>query len=193
VSETTLLLIRHAESTWNAAGRWQGQGDPPLSDRGRRQAEDLSRDLAGEPIDLLVSSDLARAVETARIVGATRGLRPTLNAKMRELSIGDWTGLTRDQIETRAADVLRDFERGESDVRPGGGESRREIRLRVRSAIAELVAANPGRRLAVVTHLGAIRALLPGTELENAGWRSVARLDLLPDGTADPTGSVGPA
>ncbi len=93
---------------------------------------------------------------------------------MRELSIGDWTGLTRGEIETRAADVLRDFERGESDVRPGGGESRREIQLRVRCAIAELVAVNPGRRLAVVTHLGVIRALLPGTELENADWRTLA-------------------
>jgi probable phosphoglycerate mutase len=174
VSETTLLLIRHAESTWNASGRWQGHADPPLSDRGRLQAESLSRSLAGESIDVLVSSDLIRAVETAAIVGAARGLRPTLNAEMRELSIGDWTGLTRTQIEARAADVLRDFEQGGSDVRPGGGESRREIRLRVRGAIAKLVAANPGRRLAVVTHLGAIRALLPGIELENAGWRTVA-------------------
>jgi broad specificity phosphatase PhoE len=174
VSETTLLLIRHAESTWNASGRWQGHGNPPLSDRGQLQAESLSRDLAGEPIDLLVSSDLTRAVETASIVGAARGLRPTLNPEMRELSIGDWTGLTRAQIEASAADVLRDFERGESDVRPGGGESRRELRLRVRGAIDRLVAANPGRRLAVVTHLGVIRALLPGTELENADWRTLA-------------------
>jgi broad specificity phosphatase PhoE len=174
VSETTVLLIRHAESTWNASGRWQGQGDPPLSDRGRLQAESLSRDLAGERIDLLVSSDLSRAVETASIVGAARGLRPMLNAAMRELSIGDWTGLTRAQIETCGAEVLREFERGASDVRPGGGESRREIQLRVRGAIDRLVAANPGRRLAVVTHLGAIRALLPGIELENAGWRTLA-------------------
>jgi len=188
-----LLLIRHAESTWNAAGRWQGHADPPLSDRGRRQAEALSRDLAGEPIDLLVSSDLVRAAETASIVGAARGLRPTLNAEMRELSIGDWTGLTRGQIETRAADVLRDFERGESDVRPGGGESRREMKLRVRSAIAKLVVANPGRRLAVVTHLGAIRALLPGTDLENAGWRAVAEVDALADERADSARPVGPA
>ena len=88
---------------------------------------------------------------------------------------------------------MRDFERGDPDVRPGGGETRRELRLRVRSAIAALIDANPGRRLAVVTHLGAIRAMLPGVELENAGWRVVAKLDRLARAADDTTGFVGSA
>jgi broad specificity phosphatase PhoE len=191
VSEAALLLIRHAESSWNAAGRWQGHGDPPLSDRGRAQANALARELSQEAIDVLVSSDLRRAAETAAILGQARGLQPKWNPRLRELDIGDWEGLTRDQIERTAGDVLRRFDAGDLDVRPGGGENLREIEQRAFSALTELVDANPGRRLAVVTHLGVIRALLgesfgfargvgteqapaPRADFDNACWRTLA-------------------
>ena len=196
MSEQTLLLIRHAESSWNAAGRWQGHGDPPLSDRGRAQANALARELASETIDVLVSSDLRRAAETAEILGQARGLRPELNPQLRELDLGDWEGLTRDQIERTAADVLRRFDAGDLDVRPGGGENRREIERRAFSVVTGLIDAHPDRRLALVTHLGVIRALLgdscglavgdgtrsvpPGSEASvgNACWRRLALADL---------------
>jgi broad specificity phosphatase PhoE len=192
VSEAPLLLIRHAESSWNAAGRWQGHGDPPLSDRGRAQADALARELARESIDIVVSSDLRRAAETAAILAEARGLRPLLNPRLRELDLGDWEGLTRDQIERTAGDALRRFDDGDLDVRPGGGENLREIEQRAFSAVTELVDAHPGRRLAIVTHLGVIRALFgescgsvcgvgagsvpsgPRANFDNASWR---RLD----------------
>jgi broad specificity phosphatase PhoE len=160
VSEASLLLIRHAESSWNATGRWQGHGNPPLSVRGRAQANALARELSQEAIDVLVSSDLRRAAETAAILGQARGLRPELNPRLRELDVGDWQGLMRDQIECTAGDVLRRFDAGDLDVRPGGGENRREIAQRAFSVVTQLVDAHPGRRLAIVTHLGVIRALL---------------------------------
>ena len=174
MTETALLLIRHAESSWNAAGRWQGHGDPPLSDCGRVQANSLARELARETIDVLVSSDLRRAAETAAALGEARGLRPELNPRLRELDIGDWEGLTRDQIERTAGNVLRRFDDGDPDVRPGGGENLREIAQRAFSVMAELLDAHPGRRLAVVTHLGVIRALLGGADVGNACWRRFA-------------------
>jgi broad specificity phosphatase PhoE len=192
VSEASLLLIRHAESSWNAAGRWQGHGDPPLSDRGRAQTNALARELARETIDVLVSSDLRRAAETAAILGEARGLRPELNPRLRELDLGDWEGLTRAQIECKAGDALRRFDAGDLEVRPGGGENLREIEQRAFSVVTELLAAHPGRRLAVVTHLGVIRALLGqscgaassvgagsvpsgrGASLDNACWRYFA-------------------
>jgi broad specificity phosphatase PhoE len=192
VSDAALLLIRHAESSWNAADRWQGHGDPPLSDRGRAQANALARELDREAIDVLVSSDLQRAAETAAILGQARSLQPEWNPRLRELDIGDWEGLTRDQIQRTAGDVLRRFDDGDLDVRPGGGENLREIEQRAVSAVTELIAAHPGRRLAVVTHLGVIRALLgesrgltrgvgtgsaasdPGVSVGNACWRRLA-------------------
>ena len=171
VSETRFLIIRHAESEWNASDRWQGHGDPPLSARGRMQAQSLADDLAGESVDALYSSDLARAIETATIIGAGWGLQPQLNRNLRELDIGEWTGLTRSEIEKRAAELLARFEAEDPDVRPGGGESRREIRIRIRREMAQIAARHPAQTVAVVTHLGALRALFPGTEPPNSDWR----------------------
>lgn len=178
MADVRFVLIRHAESTWNAAGRWQGHGDPPLSTAGRRQAADLARALEGEAIDLLVASDLSRAADTAAAIGEELGLAPRVDPRFRELDVGGWTGLTRAQIERRDAERLAGFEAGDPDVRPGGGETRREIRRRVRRAAAALAASNPDRCVAVVTHLGVIRALLPGTDLENAEWRRALASEL---------------
>ena len=179
MSEPTLLLIRHAESSWNAAGRWQGHGDPRLSDRGIAQAHALASELAREQLDVIVSSDLRRAAETAAILAQARGLRPLLNPRLRELDLGNWQGLTREQIERADAAVLQRFVAGDLDVRPGGGENLREIEQRARSAVTELVRAHPGRRLALVTHLGVIRALSSGVGLGNACWRRCASAEMV--------------
>ena len=170
VDETSFLLIRHAESTWNAGGRWQGHGDPPLSARGRAQAAALAERLVGEGIQLLIASDLARSAQTAAILGARWGLVPRQDPRLREIDIGGWTGLTREQIAERDPDLLVRFEAEDLEARPGGGETRLEIRARVRSAAAELAEAHRGRCVALVTHLGVIRALVPGSELGNADW-----------------------
>ncbi len=200
VSEASLLLIRHAESSWNASGRWQGHADPPLTARGRAQASALAREIAREPIDVLVSSDLRRAAQTAAILAAARGLEAELNPRLRELDLGDWEGLTREQIECGAGDALRRFEAGDPEVRPGGGENLRELDRRARSAVGEIVDAHPGRRLALVTHLGVIRALLgeftgsarelragprasdPGPRIEHASWRRLDPAGVSPSG-----------
>ena len=170
VGDASFLLIRHAESTWNAAGRWQGHGDPPLSPQGREQAHVLAEQLAREGIEVLIASDLTRSVQTAAILGARWGIVPQYDVRLREIDIGAWTGLTREQIEERDAELLARFEAERLEVRPGGGETRLEIRARVRAAAAELEAAHRGRRVALVTHLGVIRALVPGAETPNAGW-----------------------
>lgn len=180
MDETVFLLIRHAESLWNAEGRWQGRGDPPLSERGRAQAARLGREVAGERPDLLIASDLSRAAETASALGAVFGLAPRKDPRLRELDVGTWTGLTREEIERREGELLERFERGDPDARPGGGESRREIRLRVRRTLAEIADRHRGRTVAIVTHLGVIRALLPGSEFANAEWRRVRARELVP-------------
>jgi len=172
---TELILVRHAQSEWNAAGRWQGQADPPLSATGLAQADELAASLAGEldgqKVDLLVCSDLRRAQQTARTVGDALGLEPSLDAAFRELDVGEWSGLTRDEIVARDRELLERFEADtDVDVRPGGGESRREIRVRAHDAIERLVATHAGARIIVVCHLGFLRALLPDAEPANADW-----------------------
>ena len=165
---TSFVLIRHAESVWNADGRWQGQADPPLSARGAAQAEDLARALARERADALLSSDLRRAWQTAESLGRALGLAPRSDPRLRELDVGRWAGLTRSEILAIDSEGLRKFEAEDPDVRAGGGESRAEIRARVRAAFHALTHDHPGERLIVVTHLGVVRALRPGAELANA-------------------------
>lgn len=166
--DTLFVLVRHAESVWNAARRWQGHADPPLSARGREQAARLARALAGERFDVFLSSDLARARETAAAVARVLGREPQVDPVFRELDVGRWTGLVREEIERDDAALLRRFDSEAPDVRAGGAETRSELRDRVRRAAAAWAAARPGGRILLVTHLGVIRALVPGAMPANA-------------------------
>jgi probable phosphoglycerate mutase len=163
-----LALIRHAESTWNAAGRWQGQGDPSLSPRGRQQAEDLAREIAGLAIGLVVTSDLARAVETAGPLARALGVELLRCPGLRELDLGGWTGLTRPEIAARDPAALARFEAGGDAAPAGGGETRGDLARRARASLTALERI-ADRRIAVVTHLGVIRALL-GRDLDHVAW-----------------------
>jgi len=168
---TTLLLVRHGQTPWNAAGRWQGHGDPGLSSLGREQAHRLAELLRQEPEAEwtgVVASDLLRARETAEILAANLMLEIEVEPRLRELDVGAWTGLTRVEIESRDPETLAAFEAGEPSVRPGGGENRLEIRRRARDWIRELSRRSRGERLIVVTHLGVIRALIPDAEPAHA-------------------------
>jgi broad specificity phosphatase PhoE len=172
VDGTRFIFIRHGESAWNAAGRWQGRGDPPLSQRGRDQARRLAAELAGAGIEVIVASDLVRAAETAAILGDALGISPVSDAGLRELDVGRWTGLTRSQIEARDRAELEHFECGAADARAGGGECRHSVADRVHAAVAAIALRHRGCCIAVVAHLGVMRALLAGEDLPNAGWRS---------------------
>jgi probable phosphoglycerate mutase len=165
-----LVLARHAESTWNAERRWQGQLDPPLSERGLEQARALGRELAGEGVRAIVASDLVRARETARLVAGELGCEVELEPRLRELDVGDWSGLTLDEIAARWPEELGRLRAGDLDVRPGGGESRRELRVRVMAAIEAAALRRAGTRFAVVTHAGVVRTLLWTVRLDNARW-----------------------
>src|ERR671917_2105987 len=97
---TRVLLVRHGQSEWNAVGRWQGQADPPLSDVGRQQARSAARSLGA--LDAIFASDLQRATETAMIIAAELGVGPVVvDPDLRERDAGEWSGLTRAEIEER--------------------------------------------------------------------------------------------
>ena len=94
---TTLLLVRHGETDWNAEGKLQGHTDRPLNDYGRRQAQILADRLAKEKIDAVYASDLCRARETAEILGERLGLAVGVDPDLREKNWGSWEGLTSDE------------------------------------------------------------------------------------------------
>ena len=154
-------LIRHGESTWNAENRWQGQADPPLSERGVAQAARLARKLEHVHLDAVVSSDLCRAVDTAEVVAAPHGLAVEKRPALRELDVGRWTNLTSPEIAERYPDEWDAFTAGE-DVRRGGGESHAMLTERVMAAFDDVAAeAARGKRqdVAVVSHGGCVRVI----------------------------------
>ena len=153
---TTILLARHGETDWNLDGRFQGWADPPLNRTGRAQAVDLSVTLMAEELTAVYSSPLRRAVETADVVAASRGLEPVLVDALREVDVGSWSGLTRAEIEQRFPEQYArwlDYGQGWDD-----GETYDEMAARVVPALLELAAAHDGERVLAVTHGGPIRA-----------------------------------
>ena len=154
---TVLLLARHGETTWTREKRWQGHADPPLNARGREQARALASELADVRLDAIYASDLRRSAETAAIVAEARQMDIRFDSELRENDFGDWTGLTRDEVERRFPEgaLLR------KSGRKGwnGGESYEEMADRVVRAAAAIAAAHPEEHVLVVTHNGPIRAL----------------------------------
>ena len=154
-----LWLVRHGQSTWNALGRFQGQADPPLSALGRRQAELLARRLAGLVPAALYSSDLSRCRETAEPLAEALGCPATIRTDLREIDVGRWSGLTREEIRSTYPEEWARWQRGE-EVARGDGETWPELERRVLAAAGELLAAHDGAQVVVVTHGGPIRCLV---------------------------------
>ncbi len=149
-----LLLLRHGESTWNAEDRWQGWDDPPLSDAGRRQAEEAVASLAPAGLDGVVCSDLARARQTAAIIAGALGLAIEEDPALRERDVGAWTGLTRTEIEQGWPGALAAW-RARRLASPPGGETDASMADRAIPAVRRL-AARPEGSLLVVTHRGVV-------------------------------------
>lgn len=165
-----MILARHGRTAWNAVGRWQGQADPMLDDTGREQAVGLAEALVDAGIRAIVSSDLARAAETARIVASRLGLPVSEDARLREIDVGSWSGLTRAEVAERFPDGFARWQAGEIGH---DGETRDELAARVGSALTDVAERHPGVTVLVVTHGGAIRAARrlalgePGDPLQN--------------------------
>ena len=158
---TTLFLVRHGETDWNAAGRWQGQTDVPLNPRGREQAREVAGRLRVAGLAAIASSDLLRARATAEIIADHLGLVVNhLDAALRERRFGCFEGLTREEVEARFPEAWARY-LADPGPAPPGGESREELLGRLLPAVASAAARLPGPLL-VVMHGGAMRALLAG-------------------------------
>jgi probable phosphoglycerate mutase len=154
---TEILLVRHGETDWNVERRFQGHADPSLNDNGRAQAHALAAELAAEHIDAVYTSDLTRARETAEIISAQLGVDIVPRSELREIDVGDWEGLTWDDIERQFPDGRRRWD--ESGHGWEGGETYEQLAERVVDALRRIAAAHPGGRVLVVGHGGTIRSV----------------------------------
>ena len=151
----TLALIRHGESEGNVRGTWQGITDGALTDRGRRQADDLAAWYRRPTA--LYASRLRRARDTAAALGRRVGADPVIRDDVVEMSFGAWEDLTTEEIVARdgaafAAAFEHDHPRG------GDGETFAGVAERMRSALGEIAEGHAGETVGVVSHGGAIRA-----------------------------------
>lgn len=156
---TSLYLVRHGETDWNAQRRIQGSTDIPLNAMGRAQAATTGRLLARREWDGIYSSPLSRAFETARIISDEVGLgRPGTIDAIVERNYGAAEGLNWEEIEARFP----------GDTAVPGRETHREVADRVIPALVQLAASRPGSALVVVTHGGVIRSVLNAVDPEVA-------------------------
>src|SRR4051812_29477127 len=161
---TRVLLLRHGEWGWTAKGGWKGRPAPPLSELGKRQARVAADGLVG--VQGVVASPLLRASQTAEVIAGAHGCGPpALDAGFAERAVGEWSGLTRAEIEDRWPGWILDGRR------PQGWEPDHDVLDRASEALQRVVHAHAGRDVVVVTHggvvmsferhLGAERAPLP--------------------------------
>ena len=171
-----LILVRHGESTWNRDHLVQGQNDESvLTETGREQVRAAAASLRGLGVDLIVASDLARTVESARVVAEVLGLPVTLEPALRERDYGVLEGGPVGQATPEQTGVA-DGRVVDAFAAPAGGESLWDVYARVGAFVERLVAERPGSRPVLVTHGGVVHALRPycaGRSMTDEVWDRV--------------------
>jgi len=154
MESTCILLVRHGETDWNAAGRIQGHSDTPLNAAGRQQARRAAQRLAPEPVRALYSSDLARAFETAMIIGEPLGLTVVTSPRLRERQYGAWEGLTAAEIQARYPEQFTMWRARSTDFAPPQGETIRQLLTRALAELQMIARRHLNEMVVVVTHGG---------------------------------------
>ncbi|PFG16104.1 putative phosphoglycerate mutase [Propionicimonas paludicola] len=153
-----VVLLRHGITDWNHSGRFQGQADVPLNDRGLAQAAAAAQVLADTGITRIVSSDLTRAVTTAQALAAACGLPLVTDPRLQEINVGSWVGLDNQQVAELEPTFWDDLKAGRDFRRSPTGETATETGNRVAAAIREWAeACDDDETLAIVGHGLALR------------------------------------
>jgi len=157
--DTHLIAIRHGETEWNSEGRYQGHLNSVLNREGLAQAQALGERLAAEPFDLLLSSDLGRALQTASAIAMRSGHEIVVEPRLRERRMGIFQGLTPDEVQARYPDEYARFKSHDPDYAIPDGESMRQLYQRSVACFSELAERHAGLTLAVVSHGGVLAML----------------------------------
>lgn len=154
----TLILIRHGETTWNNAGKIQGSSDTSiLNKKGKKQAQNTAVRLSQLAIDVIYSSQLKRAKQTARIISKTVNTKIVVSQKLNERSFGVMEGMTTDYVFGKL-NAMSDSKR--HLYRPKGGESTKDVEERVSAEIRKIISRHEGKTVLIVAHGGVIKILI---------------------------------
>ena len=155
---TDLLLVRHGLSEWNLAGRWQGWADIALAEAGEAQAREARPAVAHLGLTAVVHSGMRRTERTAEVLAEGLDLPIEVEAGLKEYDVGDWSGLTRPEIERRWPGALDAWFQGRLPATPGG-ESRDGFAGRLLDAVRRVALTHPGGTVLCITHGGAVGTL----------------------------------
>lgn len=155
---TTLYAVRHGETEWNAIEKQQGHLDSPLTDNGIKQAQCLADGLAKKNIDILFSSDLGRALQTAEIIARRLSLDIHTDSRLRERHLGILQGLTRKEFEKRYPQDTQQFNSNNPDYILPGGESSLQVFDRCIECAEEAARNNAGKNILIVGHGGVLKS-----------------------------------
>ena len=155
-------LVRHGETDWNVQKRAQGSTDTLLNDKGRAQAEILSKRLASTPFTTAYGSDLARAVVTGAAILRGRNIALQQLPALREKSYGEWEGISNEDVRERYPDMYKQFLQDSIGFSPPGGENDFDLYTRVEAATTQIrdTLPDPAGNILVVGHSNALRAML---------------------------------
>ena len=157
---TKIIFVRPGQTEWNVLGRYQGQTDIALSPLGIEQAKKLAAHFPVDKVEAVYSSDLVRAMTTARCVADRFGLTVEPRPELRELNFGDWEGLTYDEIVAKWPDALNNFFQHPDVLEIPHGESFPKLRERALDAVEKIVACHPNQTVAVFAHGAILRTIL---------------------------------
>lgn len=157
----TLYLIRHGQTAYNATGRVQGWLDVPLDDVGKMQALSVSRRFASKAISAVYTSPLSRAAETAKAIASACNREVILDIRLREYNMGDWTGLTGDEIAATAPG----YHVSNHEAQIPNGETAPDMRKRVDAFLMDVVAKHSSRDAVVAVSHGGTLGMVVATML----------------------------
>lgn len=157
---TRLYLVRHGETDWNQKSIFQGQTDVDLNKKGRDQACKTAELFQEIEIDQIYSSDLKRAKNTARLIVRDKNLEVRENKQLREVSFGDWEGLSFAEIKKQYPDQVVSWQQDPIHNSPPAGEKLLNFKLRIEDFFEKIISRHQGDKILVVTHGGVIKVYL---------------------------------
>lgn len=157
---TKMILVRHGQTVWNLEMKYQGHTDIALTAKGLKQARLVAKRLRNEKVAAVYASDLSRAYITAENIAALFSLPVIAMPELREISFGEWEGLTYTNINQGWPEVMAELFASPDHVQIPGGETFRELKARAAKAVKKIVLRHPDETVVVVSHGGTIRTLL---------------------------------